>query len=330
MRYTITLMGTSLMRASLNAASLNSVSRARRLILRSVALVFAGALPSVAEVPRVVTDIPPVYALVAQVMGDLGQPQMFLDKGGDEHDLQLRPSQAAALNAAALLVWIGPRLTPGLDAARASAPDTLISLALLDDPATHRQDFGAKAAVAGAAEEEEPTTGLDPHAWLNPDNGRVWLGLIAQALSDIDPANAATYAANAATATARIAALDADLTARLIPAQGREFVTFHDAFGYFAGHFGLSDGGALASGDAAAPGAARVAALQEQIGSGRVACVFPEAQHDAKLLNELADAAAVRIGPALDPVGSTFDASPDAYDQVLSAIADAMVSCLVP
>ena len=30
------------------------------------------ASPALAEVPRVVTDIPPVHALVAQVMGDLG------------------------------------------------------------------------------------------------------------------------------------------------------------------------------------------------------------------------------------------------------------------
>ena len=35
--------------------------------------------PAAAEVPRVITDIPPVQALVAQVMGDLGAPVLLLD-----------------------------------------------------------------------------------------------------------------------------------------------------------------------------------------------------------------------------------------------------------
>ncbi|MDK2776005.1 MAG: zinc ABC transporter substrate-binding protein, partial [Tabrizicola sp.] len=55
------------------------------------------ATPALAEVPRVVTDIPPVHALVAQVMGELGQPELLLAKGADEHDFQLKPSQAGAV-----------------------------------------------------------------------------------------------------------------------------------------------------------------------------------------------------------------------------------------
>ena len=46
------------------------------LCLASLAL----ATPLQAEVPRVVTDIPPVHALVAQVMGDLGTPELLLGK----------------------------------------------------------------------------------------------------------------------------------------------------------------------------------------------------------------------------------------------------------
>ena len=60
------------------------------------------ATPALAEVPSVVTDIPPVHALVAQVMGDLGQPVLLLAKGADEHDFQLRPSQAGAVADAGL------------------------------------------------------------------------------------------------------------------------------------------------------------------------------------------------------------------------------------
>jgi zinc transport system substrate-binding protein len=41
-----------------------------------------------AEVPRVVTDVPPVQSLVAMVMGDLGSPDLLVDKGADAHSFQ--------------------------------------------------------------------------------------------------------------------------------------------------------------------------------------------------------------------------------------------------
>jgi zinc transport system substrate-binding protein len=54
-------------------------------------------LQAMADVPLVITDIPPVHGLVAQVLGDLGTPVLLLEKGADEHDFQLRPSQMQAI-----------------------------------------------------------------------------------------------------------------------------------------------------------------------------------------------------------------------------------------
>ena len=62
--------------------------------------------PAMAAVPQVVTDIPAVGSLVAQVMGDLGAPEVLLDQGANAHNYQLRPSQARALQSADLVFWI--------------------------------------------------------------------------------------------------------------------------------------------------------------------------------------------------------------------------------
>ena len=78
------------------------------------------ALPAWAQVPQVVTDIPPVQALTAQVMGTLGTPVLLLEKGADEHDFALRPSQMRDIATADLVVWVGPELTPWLDRALAA------------------------------------------------------------------------------------------------------------------------------------------------------------------------------------------------------------------
>ena len=275
------------------------------------------ALPAAAQVPLVLTDIPPVNALVAQVMGSLGTPVQLLERGADEHDLHLRPSQVRALNAAQLLVWVGPELTPGLETVVQSAPAALRSLALLDDPATRHRSFADGA-------------GTDPHAWLDPANAAIWLTLIAGELAQLDPGHTSQYQSNAEAARKDLTDLDARLSARFAAVQTRAFVTYHDAYGYFASHYALNYAGALARGDAGPPGAARISALQDIVASAGVRCAFPEAQHDPALLTQFTADGIVKLGAALDPVGALLDPGPMAYAALLTNLADAIITCLVP
>lgn len=261
------------------------------------------ALPAQAQVPSVVTDIPPVGSLVAQVMGDLGAPVVLLDKGGDEHEMALKPSQMGAVSEAGLVVWVGEELTHELGHALEAVD--VPKLGLLEQTAT--QDY------AGG--------GVNPHAWLSPAVAKAWLGLIAARLSEIDPENAATYVANAGKAQTAVDALDARLKAQLVGV--KPFVTWHDAYGYFATSYGLPYQGGLASGDAHDPGAASVADLQARVEKGEVACLFPEAQHDPALLA----ATGASLGPALDPVGSDLDPVPGAWAELMTRLADGIASC---
>ena len=307
-------------------------------------------LTALAEVPQVVTDIPPVHALVAQVMGDLGKPDLLLEKGADEHDFQLRPSQMQAIADADLVVWIGPELTPWLERALAGAQTGMVSLPLLDQDGTFAQAYGAAGAEATEqhgdhddhADHDAPAeheghddhaehadhdhNGIDPHAWMDPANAANWLDMIAAQLAQADPGNAATYTANAATAKTQITALDAELTAILAPVKDRAFVTYHDAYGYLTAHYGLNAVGSVAMGDAAAPGAAHLAELQAKL--AEVTCVFPELQHDPALLLQLLDGTTPRAGAALDPVGSGLEPGPMAYADLMRGLATTLANCL--
>lgn len=276
------------------------------------------ARPAVAEVPRVLTDIPPVHALVAGVMGGLGAPELLLAPGADEHDFQLRPSQMRAIEEAGLIVWVGAELTPWLAEAGAESPAE--RLGLLDLPTTQHRDF--------AGDEGHDHGTRDPHAWLDPDNARAWVAAIAARLAALDPANAETYRANAIDVAAKITALEARIAARLAPLAGRGFVTFHDAYGYFAAHFGLSPLGSIADGEAAAPGAAHLTDLRALLASGAVACLFPEAQHDPALALQLAEDTPTRLGGPLDPVGSAIPPGAGAYEALMTGIAETLVDCL--
>lgn len=315
----------------------------------SFALSIGGAAAAQAQVPRVITDIPPVYALTAQVMGDLGAPVLLLERGADEHDFQLRPSQMGDIASADLAIWIGPELTPWLARAWQGAKTGAVSLPLLAVKGTFTQSYGAGEMAAQSAQEghdhaaqdeghhddkddhddhhDHAHTGIDPHAWLDPHNASLWLDAIAAALAAKDPSNAASYSANAAAAKAQVAALDTELAAQLLPAQGKPFVTYHDAYGYFTAHYGLTFAGALAMGDASAAGAQHVQDMQETI-AARAVCVFPEAQHDSGLLLQLLDGTGAKLGAALDPVGSTLPPSADSYSALMRALASSLAGCL--
>ncbi|CAM3215939.1 zinc transport system substrate-binding protein [Paracoccus aminovorans] len=316
----------------------------RHTLLFLSAALGATALPALAEVPRVVTDIPVVHSLVQQVMGTLGQPALLLAAGGDPHHYQLRPSDARSLQEADLLVWVGPALTPWLERPAADLAAKGNALALLDQPGTRRQDFAGGAHDHdddihdhdhdheghdhAHGEEGHHHSGVDPHAWLDPGNGAAWVQAIAQALSARDPEHAATYAANAEQAAAGIAALDGELQAALAPAKGKRFVVFHDAYGYFTSHFGLEPAIAVSLGDASTPSAARLKAIRAEIGAEGAACAFPEANHDPRLIAAVTEGSAVRSGGALDPEGSAAAPGPGLYAELLRGMAGTLADCL--
>ncbi len=312
------------------------VAKQKAPTMRYIISLALATLPTatLAEVPNVVTDIPPVHALVAQVMGDLGTPVLLLEKGADEHDFQLRPSQMQSIADADTVIWIGPELTPWLD--RAMTDSKAVSLALLDAKATQTQAYPASqgeeeeahAYPSADAEHTHAHDGTDPHAWMNPTNAAIWTDLIAADLSTLDAEHAATYAANAAATKSRIAAMDAEITAQLTAIKDKPFVTFHAAYGYFAAHYGLAHHGSLALGDATTPGAAKLTELQAELKSGAYTCAFPEVQHDPAMLTQLMDGTATKLGQPLDPVGSSLLFGPDAYDTLMRSIANTLSDCL--
>ena len=132
---------------------------------------------------------------------------------------------------------------------------------------------------------------------------------------------------NADVAKSRIEAMDAELRVLLDPIKDRPFVTFHDAYGYFVTHYGLTFAGSVAIGDASTPGAARLRALQDTLADG-VVCAFPEVQHDPALLTQLLEGTNVRTGGEIDPVGSSLPTGPDAYDTLMRSLATRLAECL--
>jgi len=122
---------------------------------------------------------------------------------------------------------------------------------------------------------------------------------IAEALAEVDPANASTYDANARAYAAILNETDEEIRALFdpIPADRRKLVTNHDAFGYFIRRYDLEFIGAVIPGvnAQAEPSAGDLADLQELIGDEDVRAIFAEQELDASVARELSEDLGIEI-----------------------------------
>ena len=166
----------------------------------------------------------------------------------------------------------------------------------------------------------------DPHAWLDPQNGALWLGLIAERLAALDPEHAEQYRANAAKGQAEIAAAVDEVTEAVRPMQGVAFVSYHDAFQYFEKRFGLTLVGTVTPGDATDPSPAQLAQLRDRLVDLGVRCAFAEPQFDTGLLEA---AVAGRDIPILelDPLGRRHALGKGLYPALIRDIGAGFAAC---
>ncbi|NRP19295.1 High-affinity zinc uptake system protein ZnuA [Ensifer adhaerens] len=85
----------------------------------SSALLFASTIllssPVAAAGPNVVASIKPVHSLVASIMQGVGEPALIVEGAASPHTYNMKPSNAAALQAAKVVFWVGPGLEAFLD-----------------------------------------------------------------------------------------------------------------------------------------------------------------------------------------------------------------------
>jgi zinc transport system substrate-binding protein len=171
--------------------------------------------------------------------------------------------------------------------------------------------------------------GFDAHAWLDPRNAAAFADVIAATLSQKDPANAATYSANAGALKQKLADLETEIGSTLAPVKGKGFIVFHDAYQYFENRFGISASGSITVTPEVMPGAERLGEIQAKVKELGATCVFSEPQFEPKLVSVVIEGTNARTG-VLDAEGGTEPAGTDQYFFLLRNIAKSLRDCLSP
>ena len=319
-----------------------------------LAALLLGASPGAAEAPKVVTSILPLQSLAANVMQGVGAPEVLVEGAATPHSFALRPSDAAALQDADLVIWVGEGLETFLEAPLASLSGDARVLELAETQGVsvlpiremmfwekedhdhgheddHNHGDGHDHEEGHEAEHDHDHGhdhgAYDPHIWLDLGNAIATVEVVAEVLAQIDPANAETYRANAQATARRLSSLDAEFTRRLEPLIGRRYVVFHDAYRYFEARYGLTPIGAVAISPERSPGAQHLAEIRERMRAEDVVCVFSEPQFEPKLLEVVTEGTGAR-GATLDPLGAELKPGPEAYFTLMEGLASSLEDCL--
>ena len=298
--------------------------------------------------PNVATDITPVHSLVSQVMAGVGTPDLLIQSGASPHNYSLSPSEAEALQEADLVFWIGEGLTPWLERSLDNLSPTSTKIELLEAQGTTTYAF-REGATFGAHEDEDEDdghedeahedeahedehhhdhSGVDPHAWLDPANGKVWLDVIASALAEKDPENASQYLENAAISKAKIDTATLSIENTIAQLQDKQFIVFHDAYQYFEKRFGIMAAGSISISDASKPSPGRIAEIRQLVEDLSVSCVFTEPQYNPGIVNAVFGDTGVNTSGVIDPLGSGLVTGTNLYSNLLIEIAKGLQSCL--
>jgi ABC-type Zn uptake system ZnuABC Zn-binding protein ZnuA len=233
-----------------------------------------------ADALKVVATTTVFADIVQSVGGSRVAATSIIPAGVGPEDYEPKPDDARKLVDARLVVSNGVGLDDFLDKLLASGTNGEAPQLVLGD------------GIPTLTVDGEP----NPHFWLDPSLVRqYYVPKIAAKLSELDPAGKATYDENAAAYSATLDNLDAELKAKVatIPEANRKLVTFHDAFPYFARHFGFELVGVILANVGQEPTAAELAALVDKVKATGVKAVFSEAQFSPKLAQTLAQEAGI-------------------------------------
>jgi manganese/iron transport system substrate-binding protein len=202
-----------------------------RRLLFLFALIAVAPWPALAEDRlKVVTTFTVIADMARNVAGEGVEVVSVTKPGAEIHGYEPTPQDIVGAADADLILWNGLNLERWFE-------QFLTNLG--EVPSATLTDGITPISISGGDYDGKP----NPHAWMSIDNALIYVDNIAKALSAADPANAATYAANAEAYKAQLLAELDPLKAQIaaLPEDRRWLTTCEGAFSYLARDLGLQE-----------------------------------------------------------------------------------------
>jgi len=253
----------------------------------------------------VVVSILPQKAFVNAVGGDYVNVKELIPPGGSPATYEPKPSDLVNVEKADIYFRVGhiPFEKSHLDKFAGLNPnlkiiDTSVNVKLRyfweHEEHTHEHE-------EEMSEEEHHDEEIDPHIWLSPIQVKKQVDVIADALSETDPGNAAEYMKNAENFKKELDNLHSELELKFKELKTDKLMVFHPAWGYFADEYGLEQ---IAIGqDGKEPTAKQLQQLIDEAREENIKVIFIQSQFNKEIAESIADeigAVIVSINPLSD------------------------------
>ena len=196
----------------------------------AAALLLAQAALAQDDKFKVVTTFTIIADMARNVAGDAAVVESITKAGAEIHGYEPTPRDIIRAQDADLILWNGLNLELWFEQFFSN---------LSDVPSATLTDGIEPMAISQGEYQGKP----NPHAWMSLENAVIYVDNIRDALSEHDPSNAATYAANAEAFNAEITAAIAPMRAAVlaVPEQQRWLATCEGAFSYLTRDFQMKE-----------------------------------------------------------------------------------------
>ena len=168
--------------------------------------------------------------------------------------------------------------------------------------------------------QEHHHDGADPHIWMDPRAYAQMARTLAQGLAALDEENARRYLEQGERVAEELEAFYLDLTQSEAAQQvrGREIITFHDGFAYFANAFGLHIAAAIEEEEGAEASAKELKRTIQIVEEEHLSAVFTEVNGSANAARIIARECGVETYPLSMVMSGSRGDTISAYEQAIT------------
>jgi len=257
-----------------------------------------------------VTTIGVLADWARQVGGDRVEVTALLTGNESPHTYEISPADVKMLADARILFRVGLGMEEWLDPAIENAGNKGLTV------------VEAATGITDVIRGDEPDQAGNPHIWLDPQMARISIDNLVRALVSIDPKGESLYRKREAAYFAQLDSLSGAISAELVSLSDKKFVTYHDAWPYFARRFGLDIVATVEPIPGQEPSAKELARLVDMIRSAHIKVVTTEPQLPSALPDMLAKETGVKV-VVLNPLESQGGYI-DALGRAAKTLADAL------
>jgi manganese transport system substrate-binding protein len=256
--------------------------------------------------------------MVHEVGGDKVESISLTKPGVEIHGYEPTPGDLIRASKADVIFENGLNLELWSAKLRSSIPDV---------PSVVVSEGVNVVSIAEGAYEGKP----NPHAWMSPKQGLIYVENIRKTLVELDPENEAYYTANAKAYSDKLIALDQTLKESLstLSVDNRRLVTCEGAFTYLTNDYGLEENYIWAINDESGGSPQQVARIIDVVKEKKIPAVFCESTVEPRIQEEVVQATGAKMGGVLyvDSL-STVDGPAPTYLALLSVTVNNIIKGL--